>query len=150
MSIAQHADACPVAKAYRKSLNEIQDTQEKIRQSKEIKPCIDDVLHHGLVRFKVTVDDRELAERFGVGTMITPTLLCITHNVLHGYVRYDAEGWKSCQCHECSHRRETVRKNRSSMPVSKITTLRKRLERPVSVPEKDRETLLRELGEVKA
>lgn len=149
MNIAQHADACPIAKEHRKRLNELEDNEVKTQRAKEIRPCIDEAVHHGSVRFKVTADDRVLAERFGVGTMITPTFLCITHNILHGYVRFDTEGWKSCQCHECSHRRETARKKHSSMPVTKITTLRKRLERSVSAPEKDRDTLLRELEEVK-
>jgi len=70
------------------------------------KPCEVEEIHYGTILYKVRKEDKELAERYGLNSMLTYRLLCGTHNTVFSSEEYDKDGWKSCRCEKCLRRDE--------------------------------------------
>lgn len=80
-------------------------------------PCETEEVHYGMVAYRTNKGDRELCERFGVGTRIVYRLLCHAHNLVFSAEEYHEDGWKTCKCPECLTRLADFESDKAAQQV---------------------------------
>lgn len=86
----------------------------------EQEQCVFETVHYGTGKHKVTDADYHLKKRFGVGSTVTPTLRCTTHNVVFHWVKFNEENRSDCQCPRCQDKRELEKRFSSNVAAQQI------------------------------